>query len=330
MDAALYSALKLDRIRTEYSTRRINGRSNLEILGALDTPGDAHYHPCPEAFFSQDEGDGGSGRVERVRNWAGSAVFADTIRDVWVYVSPGGEGERDLPLLVFNDGAGYLDPNGPVRATRVLDALVATGELPPVAAVFVMPGRPPDIERPHRPGERPDPRANDQRSFEYDSLTDDYARFVIDELLPMAAALVDVRFTEDPAWRAMIGISSGGICAFNVAWHRPDQFGRVVSHCGSFVAIRGGHEYPVLIRHSERKPIRVFLQSGERDADILFGNWALANQTMAAALEFAGYEARFEFGTGGHNLRHGGALFADTLRWLFATNDGDDPQTGQE
>ena len=113
------------------------------------------------------------------------------------------------------------------------------------------------------------------------------------------------------------GISSGGICAFNAAWHRPDLFARVISHCGSFTAIRGGHNYPVLVRRTPRKPIRIFLQSGANDADIVIGSWPLANQTMAAALDFAGYDYRFEFGEGGHNLRHGGALFADTLRWLW-------------
>ena len=91
----------------------------------------------------------------------------------------------------------------------------------------------------------------------------------------------------------------------------------MLSHCGSFTAIRGGHNYPFLIRSTPRKPIRVFMQSGEKDADILFGSWPVANKEVAAALAFAGYEVRFEFGQGSHNLRHGGAMFADSLRWLW-------------
>lgn len=71
------------------------------------------------------------------------------------------------------------------------------------------------------------------------------------------------------------------------------------------------------MRSTERKPLRVFLQSGESDASIVYGDWPLANQQMARALEFAGYDVRFEFGRGGHSLRHGGALFADSLRWLW-------------
>ncbi|MGB0998506.1 MAG: alpha/beta hydrolase, partial [Pseudomonadales bacterium] len=141
-------------------------------------------------------------------------------------------------------------------------------------------------------------------------------RFLQDEIVPFVAGELDVQLTNDPAHRTICGISSGGICAFNAAWHGPECFGRVISHCGSFTNIRGAHNYPYLIRSTPRKAIKVFLQSGELDADIVTGSWALANQQMAAALDFAGYAYRFEFGTGGHNLRQGGALFADTLRWL--------------
>ena len=132
---------------------------------------------------------------------------------------------------------------------------------------------------------------------------------------PRGVALLT--FSEDPTERTICGISSGGICAFNAAWHFPEQFGRVLSHCGSFTNILGGHNYPYLVRSTPRKPLRVFLTSGRRDADIVTGSWPLANQAMAAALAFAGYDYRFEFGEGGHNLRHGGALFAEALRWLW-------------
>jgi enterochelin esterase-like enzyme len=157
-----------------------------------------------------------------------------------------------------------------------------------------------------------------QRSLEYDSCTDAYVRFLLADLLPFVEAEIGCQFTDDTAWRTICGISSGGICAFTAAWHRPDAFGRVISHCGSFTAIRGGHNYPFLIRSTSRKPIRIWMQSGANDADILFGNWPLANKEVAAALSFAGYEVKFVFGEGGHNLRHGGAVFADTLRWLWA------------
>ena len=114
-------------------------------------------------------------------------------------------------------------------------------------------------------------------------------------------------------------MSSGGICAFNAAWHDPSAFGLVLSHCGSYTNIRGGHNYPYLVRTSVKKPLRVFLQSGKHDLDNWLGNWPLANQQMGSALEFADYEHRFVFGEGMHSLRHAGAIFADSLRWLFAT-----------
>ena len=288
----------------------VNSRANAEIAQALDTPGDAHYHPCPEATKRPDVPEG---TVRSIRGYAASSVFPDTRRDIWVYTPAGlGQHQHAPGLIVFNDGAYYLDRNGPVRATRVLDNLIAAGDLDPLVGVFVMPGA-----RRGGPSERV---RRDQRSMEYDSMTDDYVRFLAEDVLPLVEETVGRPFAPEPIRRAICGISSGGICAFNAAWHRPDLFGRVISHCGSFTAIRGGHNFPYLVRSTPRKPLRVFLQSGAADADIIFGSWPLANQEMAAALEFAGYDCRFEFGTGGHNLRHGGALFADTLRWLFESS----------
>jgi enterochelin esterase family protein len=123
--------------------------------------------------------------------------------------------------------------------------------------------------------------------------------------------------TKDPDGRAICGHSSGGICAFTVAWQRPDAFRKVVSHCGSFTNIRGGHNYPWMIRQTDNKPIRVFLQSGTNDNDNPRGNWPIANQDMASALKFKKYDYQFVFGEGGHNLKHGGSIFPETLRWLW-------------
>nr|QQZ52055.1 hypothetical protein JKL49_21880 [Phenylobacterium glaciei] len=146
-------------------------------------------------------------------------------------------------------------------------------------------------------------------------LTADYGRFLIQDLLPFVRG--EVAITEDPARRTLCGISSGGICAFTAAWHFPEQFGRVISHCGSFVNIRGGHNWPFILRATPRKPLRVFLQSGTGDGVHFTGDWPQGNQAMAKALDWAGYDYRFEFGVGGHSLRHGGAIFADTLRWIW-------------
>lgn len=284
-----------------------NGRANAEIMRALDTPGDRAYHPCPEAFPRPGAP---TGRVKSYPAWAEATVFADTRRDLWIYTPPGFDDADDEPaLIVFNDGGGYLDRDGAVRAVAVLDTLANAGEITPTVAVFVNPGV--------LGGDVDQETAMAQRSVEYDTVDDRYVTFLETDVLPFVEGAIGRALTRDPTRRTICGISSGGICAFNAAWHRPDLFGRVISHCGSFTAIRGGHNYPSMVRRTPRKPIRVFLQSGVNDADIVIGSWPLANQTMAAALDFAGYDCRFEFGEGGHNLRHGGALFAETLRWLW-------------
>src|SRR5207302_4523633 len=167
------------------------------------------------------------------------------------------------------------------------------------------------------------PRSN--RSFEYDTLSDQYARFLEKEILPEVSKEYNLR--KDAAGRAIGGISSGGICAFTVAWERPDLFSKVLSHVGSFTNIRGGDVYPGLIRKTERKPIRVFLQDGTKDLDNLHGNWWLANKQMESSLAFMKYDFKFVGGDGGHNGKHGGAILPDSLRWLWRRDDTKVPET---
>jgi enterochelin esterase family protein len=126
-----------------------------------------------------------------------------------------------------------------------------------------------------------------------------------------------VKLRQGAEGRAIGGISSGGICAFTAAWERPDLFSKVLSHVGSFTNIRGGDVYPGLIRKTEPKPIRVFLQDGSGDLDNLHGSWPLANQQMAAALRFMDYDYRFVYGDGAHNGKHGGVILPESLRWLW-------------
>jgi hypothetical protein len=125
--------------------------------------------------------------------------------------------------------------------------------------------------------------------------------------------------TGDAAGHAICGMSDGGLAAFTVAWERPGAFSKVISHIGSYTRLRGGSEYPYRIRltRGDPKPIRVFLQDGSNDLNILQGNWTLSNIAMESALMYARYDYRFEMGTGGHDLAHAGAIFPDTLRWLW-------------
>jgi enterochelin esterase family protein len=238
--------------------------------------------------------------------WNHSKVFPDTVRDYWVYVPA--QYKADGPpacLMVFQDGGGYQNPTGQYRVPVVFDNLIHRGEMPVTVGVFVNPGA--------FPGGKGKGRSN--RSFEYDTLSDQYVRFLETEILPEVGKTVRLR--TDAAARAIGGASSGGICAFTAAWERPDLFGKVLSQVGSFTNIRHGDQYPGMIRKTEHKPIRVFLQDGCNDLDNLHGNWPLGNRSMAAALNFAGYDYKLVFGDGAHNGKHGGAILPDSLRWLW-------------
>jgi enterochelin esterase-like enzyme len=240
-----------------------------------------------------------------------SDIFEGTIRRYWVYVPDQYDAAEPAAVMVFQDGHTYVDEQGQFRVPVVLDNLIHKGELPVIIGIFIDPGHTKDA-LPEKPGWRPRP---ENRSFEYDTLSDQYARFLLEEILPEVGK--EHNLTNDPDRRAICGISSGGICAWTVAWERPDAFRKVLSHVGSFTNIRGGHVYPALIRKTDPKPIRVFLQDGSGDLDNQHGNWPLANQQMAAALKFAGYDYKFEYGEGGHNGIHGGAILPDSLRWLW-------------
>lgn len=237
--------------------------------------------------------------------WRSPNVYPGTERAYWLYVPQQYDATRPANLMVFQDGGTYLGAE--IDAPIVFDNLIHQGALPVTVGLFVDPGD-------RGPG-TPIYGGGGNRSFEYDSLGDRYARLLIDEVIPEVRRIVNV--TDDPEGRAICGLSSGGICAFTTAWERPDAFRKVVSHCGSFTDMRGGHVYPGLIRRTAPKPLRVFLQSGARDLDVVFGNWPLANRAMAAALAYRDYDYRFEFGEGGHTLLHGGAIFPETLRWLW-------------
>ena len=239
------------------------------------------------------------------RRHRSQGVYPGVERAYTVYVPQQYEGKDEACLMVFQDGARYLGPEA--NTARVLDALIAEGAMPPTIAVFVEPGE----TGPGLPGYG----GEGNRSLEYDAPGDAYVRLLLEELLP--EALDGYRVSKDPERRAIAGISSGGHCALNAAWERPDAFRKVLTHCGSFVDIRGGHAIANRVRREAAKPLRVFLQSGTHDLDIMYGNWLLANRTLAAALAYRDYDYRIEVGEGGHSLKHGGAMLPESLRWLW-------------
>ncbi|QEL15527.1 alpha/beta hydrolase [Limnoglobus roseus] len=256
---------------------------------------DAYTLP-PEATLKADVPKG----TITAHKWE-SKVFDGTSRDYWVYVPAQYKAETPACVMIFQDGSGYQNPTGGYRTPIVFDNLIHAGEMPVTVGIFI------------NPGTFKDKRSN--RSFEYDTPSPQYATFLEKEILPEVEKTVKLR--HDAASRAVCGISSGGICAFTAAWERPDLFSKVLSHVGSFTNIRHGDVYPGLIRKTERKPIRFFLQDGSNDLDNLHGHWPLANVSMTAALRYKDYDYKFVYGDGGHNSKHGAALLPDSLRWLW-------------
>jgi enterochelin esterase family protein len=251
---------------------------------------------------SREQPDVPKGTLRQMPKWE-SQIFSGTSRDWWVYVPAQYSAAAPAAVMVFQDGAGPKD-----FVPTVFDNLIARRDMPVTVGIFI------------QPGVLKDGRAN--RSFEYDTLSDQYARFLLEEILPEVEKTVKLR--HDAASRAIAGLSSGGICAFTVAWERPDAFSKVVSWIGSFTNIasgktvrEGGHNYEALVRKTPKKPVRIFLQDGANDLDNANGSWPLANQTLAKSLAYAGYDYRFEFGHGFHSNRHGRAMLPDTLRWLW-------------
>jgi enterochelin esterase family protein len=242
------------------------------------------------------------GTLKQMPAWH-SKVFSGTTRDWWVYIPAQYKPETPAAVMVFQDGNAarqYVVP--------VFDNLIAQGDMPVTVGIFIEPG---GIKTPR-----------DNRSVEYDTLSDHYARFLLEEILPEVEKTVRLR--RDAAGRAIAGQSSGAIAAFTVAWERPNEFGKVLSGIGSFTNIQagkslreGGHNYAALIRRVPRKPIRIFMQDGMNDLDNVSGSWWLANLTLARSFAFAGYDYRFEQGQGFHNNNHMRAILPDALRWLW-------------
>ncbi len=265
-----------------------------------------------------------------------SKIYDGMVSDYWTYAPAGYDPGKPAALMVFQDGEGYLDRKGDHAALNVIDQLIADKKIPMLIAVFINPG---DISgAPGTPtytavaayGKKWDRSLKDSmRSVEYDTVSDRYDRFLRDELLPQVEKTYPLR--HDAYSRAITGLSSGGICAFNAAWMMPDQFSRVISWIGSFTAIQwhedpsvpdGGQDYPDKILREDHRNLRVWLQDGSNDQENpKYGSWPMANIRMANALKLKGYDFEFSFGAGPHSPKEGGAEFADELTWLWRLYD---------
>lgn len=264
-----------------------------------------------------------------------SKIFAGTVRRYWVFVPKQYNPKSAASVLVFQDGQRATNPEGSLRVPTVLENLIHKGDLPVTIGIFITPGNLSETYPTNLGMSNPN-----HRREEYDALSDDYARFIIDEMLPEVGKRY--RLTDDPEHRMIGGTSSGAICAFTVAWHRPDAFRKVISMIGSYTSIGyqpatqstpmmpGGDLYPTLIRKSPIRPIKIFLQDGANDLDNEHGNWFLSNQQMLAALHWANanadannvagarYQVKHVWGEGAHSDEHGGVLLPEMLRWMWS------------
>ncbi len=268
-----------------------------------------------------------------------SKVIANTVRQYWIYVPTNykANSKAKPALLVFQDGQRATNPQGSLRVPQVLDNLIYQKVIPQTIGVFVTPGNLSEHYPNNLGMSNPDHRAP-----EYDALSADYAHFLIDELLPEVAKKYP--YSSNPDDHIIGGTSSGAICAFTVAWHRPDVFRKVISIIGSYTSIGyvpatadkplvpGGDIYPGLIRKSPIRPMQIYLQDGSDDLNNEHGNWFLANQQMLSSFEWANlnadklgdkgarYKINHTWGDGTHSDQHGGSLLPEMLRWMWKDN----------
>jgi enterochelin esterase-like enzyme len=249
-----------------------------------------------------------------------SDAYPGTQHTYWVYVPVQYDASVPASLMIFNDGQAFKNMDGDLRVPNVFDNLIHRREIPVMLAVFINPGRRPDQPEP-TPQEWGDKTTN--RPTEYNTLDDKYARVIVDELMP--ALYKEYNISKDPEHHGIGGASSGAIAAFTVAWERPNQFRKVLSLIGSFVNLRGGHAYADIVRKSEKRPIRIYMQDGRNDNRGLGreGNynqerdWFYQNVRLMQALGEKGYDLNYQWGIGRHSQKHGGAILPDMMRWLW-------------
>ena len=238
-------------------------------------------------------------------------IYPGSYHKYKVYYPAGFDPETEYPFTLFLDGINiYL--SDVVKADNMLDNLISDGRIPAMIGIFLDPGDHGE-GMPIYSGAFTDWNSN--RSPEYDSVNDNFVRFLLEEFLPGIEE--SCKLSHDPEKRCLCGANSAANAVFNAAWHRPDQFRKVICNVGSFVNIRGGNCQPDRIRKSAPKPLRVFLQDGKHDLNIIYGDWVLGNKTMASALEYRGYDYKYVLGDGGHNLEHGGAILPETMEWMW-------------
>ncbi len=252
-------------------------------------------------------------------------------RKIFVYVPAAYRDGTKAPILVTLDGPSRLN-----LVRNALDNLTVTADpnrrLPAFIVIAVENGG--------------DDGKGSERGLEYDTMSDRFARFIHDEILPavlnhaeLRAAYPNLAFTENPWGRGVMGCSSGGAAALTMGWFRPDLFRRLITYSGTFVDQQdddapeeaayplGAWEYhsgQKLIEATEKKPLRIFTHVAEQDLraqdpEETYHNWVMANERTAAALKAKGYDYRYVFSRASKHCdgRVFEATLADTLVWMW-------------
>ncbi len=249
-----------------------------------------------------------------------SRIYEGMKSEYWVYASPGVDPAIPAALMVWQDGQGVIGDFSRSRLFTVTENLVSQKLLPPMVHVMISPGQSPD--------------GHAMRSIEYDTVSERYARFLTEEVLPEVEKMYKLR--PDGYSRAIAGESSGGICAFNVAWLMPDRFSRVHSAVGSFTSIQwrpqekleGGNVYPFKVRKESKRNIRIWMSDGADDLENEHGSWPMQNIQMANSLKLQEYDFHFRFGTAAHSGAQTALDLPESLTWLW--RDYDPKKTSQE
>jgi iron(III)-enterobactin esterase len=217
-------------------------------------------------------------------------------RKVAVYVPKQYVPGTAAPFIVGADGPDRM-------LFTALDNLIAQKRVPVMIAISI--------------GNGSGDAQGSQRGLEYDTMSGLYAEFVQKEVLPLVEKQYNVKLTKDPEGRATMGGSSGGSAALSMAWYHPELYHRVLTYSGTYVnqqwpfnpeTPHGAWEYHEhLIPNSPRKPIRIWMEVGDRDNLSTrddYHDWVLANENMARVLAAKGYHYQFVFArNGGHTDR---------------------------
>jgi enterochelin esterase-like enzyme len=304
--------------------KRFGGSNNVPSFGP-----DSYLKPgIPKGMLSQ-------------KSVLTSKVYDGMQSDYWVYTPAQYDPKTPAALMVWNDGQQYINrDSASIKFLDVVDNLTYEKKLPVTVYVFTMPGvatmpeGTPFYQAVQRVAKTDTQAARTAalRGVEYETLSDQYARFLREELLPSVEKDYNIR--KDAYSHAIAGLSSGALGAFTAAWEQPDLFSRVLVWVTPFTGgqwqpgVRdGGNIYPFRIRKEPRKNLRIWLQDGADDIENANGSVPLQNIAVANSFKLMDYDFHLSFGVGGHSPMQGSSELPESMAWLWR---GYDPARTQD